>query len=276
MGGYGRIRILRYSITLIVHPLPMTTKHLSTSLLTALCALNAASAASISYVGSVEDSTVNDWRTASTVKPMDADGDNIYGTHGAVHWTIVGVNEFGAGSASAGWHYGGEVSFGQFNNAAYAQIDNLSNPAVDAGGGIGAVQNPGAFDFEMTGVPETYAGRTLRIGVMADILTSGEWAADTNKTFQLVQTGGGTADSGVISLRGGAAGNGQPEMYFFDVTGVNAGNTFRLITGNSGASGQAGYLGPVAWDVYTPIPEPSVALLAGLAGIGLMRRRRSV
>ncbi len=241
-------------------------------LLAAVVAIPAvAPAASIAFFGSVENSTVNDWRTSSTAKPADIDGDNIYGTHGAVHWTIVGANEYPAGSASPGWSYQGMTTFGQFNNPGYALVDNLANPAADAGAGIGAVQNPGTFTFEMTGTAATYAGRTLRVGVMADVLTSGEWAADTGKTFQLVQTVGGVGDSGVISLRGGGAGNGQPEMYFFDLTGVNAGDRIQIIAGNG--PGQAGYIGPVSWDL-SAVPEPSCLIPAAAAAFALRRRRR--
>lgn len=244
-----------------------------TAALLFLAASAASQAAVVSYSGSVEDSTVNDWRTTSTAKPMDPDGDNLYGTHGAVHWTVAGVNEFLAGSPSPGWSYQGETGAGQFNNAAYAQIDSAANPLVNTGAGIAAVA--GTFTFEMTGIAGTYAGKTLRIGVMADVLSAVEWAADTNKSFRLVQTVGGTGDSGVITLRGGAAGNGQPELYFFDVSGVNPGDRFQIVTGSTAPSGQVGYIGPVTWDLYTAVPEPSSALLGGLALLGFARRRRA-
>ena len=51
--------------------------------------------------------------------------------------------------------------------------------------------------------------------------------------------GGRRWDSDVVSLRGGGAGNGQPVMYFFDVTGVNAGDVF-TITINCSGGGQPG------------------------------------
>ena len=247
----------------------------SIALLSLLAFAGSSRAAVINYAGSVENSTVNDWRTASTAKPMDLDGDNIYGTLGAVHWTIVGANQQASGSPTAGWAYLGETTFGQFRNADYAVIDNLAVPGTDIQGGIAAVQFPGTFTFEMTGTAATYAGKTLRIGVMADILGPGEWAVDTGKAYQLTQTIGGAGDSGSITLRGGAAANGQPEMYFFDVTGVNPGDTFGITAFGSPGNAFPGYIGPMSWDLYTPVPEPSTALLAGVAALGLLRRRRA-
>jgi MYXO-CTERM domain-containing protein len=247
----------------------MKLKSTSASFAALFCVLNTGRAATITYAGFVENNTVNNWRTAATAKPMDPDGDNIYGTLGAVHWTVVGANEFASGSASAGWHYVGETSFGQFRNPGYAVVDNLQNPAADIEAGIGAVGTPGSFTFQMTGTAATYAGKTLRVGVMADILTAGEWAADITKTFQLT---GMSGNSGTISLRSGGPGNGQPEMYFFDIAGATAGDTYTLTAGTS--SGQAGYIGPVTWDLYT-VPEPSAFLLAGLTGLPLLRRRRA-
>jgi hypothetical protein len=115
---------------------------------------------------------------------------------------------------------------------------------------------------------------TVRIGVMQDMLGSLEWGADQNKGLRIVQTVGGTGDSGIVSVRGGGAGNGIPEMYFFDITGVNPGDRFE-IQGLNNVSGagvtQSGYLGPVSWDLVA-IPEPSSAVLAVL-GLAILRRR---
>jgi hypothetical protein len=246
-------------------------------LLTSVAALSLSAAAShaavIGYVGSVEDSSVNEWRTATTPKPLDIDGDNIFGSFGAVHWTVAGLNEFPAASASPGWHYAGETTFGQFRNPDYAIIDNPVTPGTDIEGGIGAVQFPGTFTFEMTGTPETYAGRTLRVGIMADILGAGEWAADSGKSYSLSQITGGTSDSGPITLRAGAAANGQPELYFFDLTGVNPGDVFR-ITAFPSPGGFPGYIGPVTWDLGAAIPEPSTSFLAAAAASSALLRRR--
>ena len=108
---------------------------------------------------------------------------------------------------------------------------------------------------------------------MADILGPGEWAADSGKSYSLSQITGGTSDSGPITLRANAPANGQPELYFFDITGVNPGDVFR-ITAFPSPGGFPGYIGPVTWDLGTPIPEPSAALLSLAASSVFLRRRR--
>jgi hypothetical protein len=108
---------------------------------------------------------------------------------------------------------------------------------------------------------------------MADILGPTEWAADSGKSYSLSQITGGTGDSGPITLRAGAAANGQPELYFFDLTDVNPGDVFR-ITAFPSPGGFPGYIGPVTWDLGTAIPEPSAALLSLAASSILLRRSR--
>ncbi|MBN8458356.1 MAG: hypothetical protein J0M04_11030 [Verrucomicrobia bacterium] len=231
----------------------------------------AARAATVTYVGSVEGVQVTEWRTTTTVKSLDIDGDNQYGTYGAVTWTVGSTGEQPLTSSNPGWAYGAGVSYGEFINGAYADIDHVTSPGNNSDTGIYAVQWGGTFIFEMTGNASTYTGMTVRVGFMADVLSPAEWAADNSKTFRLLQTTGGSGDSGTISLRGGSAGNGVPEMYFFDISGLTAGNRFQIVTDAPGNGGQPGYIGSVSWDV---VPEPSAALLGGVGLLGLLRRRR--
>lgn len=229
-----------------------------------LALAGAARAATVTYVGSVEGVQVTEWRTTTTVKSLDIDGDHVYGTFASVQWTVAGLGE--TASPNPGWQWvGGAAQYGGFPT----QLDRNTG-----GADVGASIMLSLFEFRMTGVAETYAGQTVRIGVMADMLSNAEWAADQNKGYVLAQTVGGSGDSGIVSLRGGGAANGVPEMYFFDVTGVNPGDVFRLSALNnvSGAGAtQSGYLGPVSWDI---VPEPSTLLLGGLGLLALPRRRR--
>jgi hypothetical protein len=226
-------------------------------------------AATITTAGSISGTEVNEWRTAGTAKTADIDGDDVYGTYGSVQWLVAGLNEHPGGSTNAGWSYQGGGS--QFSIPGSAVLD-ANTGAADVQSSI-ALNN---FTFELTGVPSTYAGRTVRVGIMQDMLSSAEWAADVFKGLRIVQTVGGSGDSGIVSVRGGAIGDGVPEMYFFDIAGVNPGDRFRIdglgdIGGTTG--GQPGYLGPVSFDLVA-VPEPDSAVLGAL-GIMLVLRRGS-
>jgi hypothetical protein len=118
---------------------------------------------------------------------------------------------------------------------------------------------------------------TMIIGTVADRLNSAEWAAEANNGCQTVETIDGSGDSGIISLRSGGSGDGTPEMYFFDLTNVNSGDRFIINALNnvSGAGAtQAGYLGPVSFDLFTTIPEPSATLFGAIGFLALLKRKR--
>ena len=216
------------------------------SVLMMLVLCSSLNAATITYVGSTEGGEVADWRTAGVSKTMDIDGDNAYGsTLGGIHWKVTGFNQKSAGSSDFGWAWYG--SGAQHQNSGYTDIDSITNAPTDADAGIALT----SFDFQLTGVTDQYSNRTVRVGVMHDLLSSGEWAADINKGLRLYQTVGGSGDSGTISIRSGGAGDGLPEMYFFDVTGVSAGDRFKIegLNNVGGAGGSVGYVGPVSWDI---------------------------
>jgi len=202
--------------------------------------------ATIVYVGSVEGNEASDWRTAATTKTMDIDRDHVYGsTLGAVHWGIDSVGRTSVGSGTLGW----EVvrSGNHVNLPGYAVIDHITIAGADTTAG-GVVPD---FEFELTGVAADYEDKTVRVGVMHDILASGEWAGDNFKALQVTQVTGGKGDSGVIPLRGGGSGNGVVGMHFFDIANVKPGDRFAIdgLKNVGGSSGGDGYVGPVSWDI---------------------------
>jgi YVTN family beta-propeller protein len=236
----------------------MKLPHLLILLATAAAAIalnpGTAVAADIAYASGTSGAEVLQWRTPSTAKTLDLDGDNCYGSFAAVQWTIVGVNQQAAGSTTPGWAY---LGTGAQHGPYPARLDNVSG-----GADVGATIALSGFAFEMTGVAATYAGMTLRVGIMEDMLASNEWTADQFKALRIYQTTGGSGDSGVIPIRGGGSGDGVPEMYFFDLTNVSPGDRFQIesLNGVGGAAVQAGYVGPVSWDVALTAPQaPAIA-----------------
>ena len=233
----------------------------------------AAQSATINYVGFVTGAEATSWRTTGVAKSMSITGSNIYGsTIGAVDWGNVGLGQTAPGSGVLSWSYqglaGGNGQYG--GDGRYPAIDNINTGGGDNFPGIihGA---PSVFTFGMEGSASTYSGMVVRVGVFGDTLGTDEMGADTNKTYRLTGPGGG--DSGAISLRGGAAGTSTPEIYFFDITNITASDVFQLTSTNTGGSGQAGYIGPMSWDI-APVPEPGATNLTGLVCLAAFLRRR--
>ncbi len=237
------------------------------------CAATSAHAATVTYVGFVTGTEATSWRTAGVTKTMSITGSNIYGSSiGAVDWGNIGLGQSAPGSGALSWSYqglaGGNGQYG--GDGRYPSIDNINTGGGDNFPGL-IHGSPSIYTFGMEGSASTYSGMVVRVGVFGDTLGADEAGGDTNKTYRLTGPGGG--DSGSISLRGGAAGTSTPEIYFFDITNITAGDGFQLTSTNNGGSGQAGYIGPMSWDL-APVPEPSALSLSSLLGLGLLLRRR--
>lgn len=235
-------------------------------------------AATITYVGSVEGPEVVDWRTSTTPKTLDIDGNNIYGdggsgsTIGAAHWNVANTNEQLPGSPTLGWAMVAESGIA-LTDITYVAIDHITNAPADTTAGL----HSSDFTFELTGVAADYLGRTVRIGVMEDIFLGVEKNKDRFKGLQIVQTLGGSADSGVLALRGGNLGNSVPDFYFWDISNATAGDQFKIaaLADVGETSSQVGYMGSITWDI-SPAPEPCgahLATIAGMLGAALVRRR---
>ncbi len=247
-----------------------------TSLATAavLTAASLAHGATVTSAAFVEGTMVTDWRTPATSKDAnDIDGDNVFGTLGAIDWGNIDTGKKVSGSTEFGWALIGTVSPQAGALTPAATIDDLGGGA-DVTAGIDAVGSPGSFTFELTGTATDFAGTTFRIGVMADMLSAVDATEDNGKVYQLTQIVGGSSDSGPAILRNGNSGNGSPEMYFFDITNANPGDQFTLTAFSVGAL--PGYIGPVSFD-SVPVPAPSAfpAGMALLSTLAAFRRRRN-
>jgi sugar lactone lactonase YvrE len=197
-----------------------------------------AGAATVTYSGTTTGIEVNNWRVSATPKSLDVDGDNVYGTWGAVNWTHNSYLQ------NVTWTFGS--SGAQSANPGNALITDLLSPTSNVTAGIAL----SGFTFTVQGAGPDYSGMTLRVGVMEDVLDPTNWASDTFKGLEVKQVNG-SGDSGVVPLRGGGSGTGKPAMYFYDIYPVQPGQTFSILAPNNvgGTSGNAGYLSAVSFDL---------------------------
>jgi len=230
------------------------------SLLTALVMVGCLNAATIAFSGSVIDNSgneVTEWRTATTTKSMDADGDNNYGTFGAIAFgdTTIGAMTF----------IGAQTQTGPFPG--YATIDDIDgSPSADRqvrttsyNGGL--TTDIAMYTFAVNTSVEAW--ETLRVGIGTDGLDNGIFAPGSIGLKEL-GGGGGLAEVAVT-------GNATIDMYFFDVTGgVSAGTQFQVFAD----VGTNGYVTHQLVSLDVAIPEPSSAALLGLGGLAMLLRRR--
>jgi len=188
-----------------------------------------ASAATIVYVG--EDVTTNDqWRTTDHAKPLDIDGDNVYGTDGYfIGITLAGVDASPAyapvtrlaGSADAE-----QVHQAYFDDPALTGL----GPVPDIRCGDWWVEPPPTPDLDFFSILLT-EDAAFRLGVLAD-----QTRYDGNPGHDVlyespmevrVRESGGPADSGWIDTLGPGEAwrNADVDYFFFDVSG-QAGDVF--------------------------------------------------
>ncbi len=200
-------------------------------------------AAGIMFVGSDIDGGAASWQTASVIKPLDADGDNIYGSWAAVHWKVIGkysdntIVYVGSGS--------------QYKNSGYPMIDNLANPATDTEAAIALNQHT----FRIGTAPPTI----IRVGVMHDCLSQAENAADKPMGMRLKLN---SDPDHVFAECMTVQANWNPDIYFFDIYDAQPGEIYTLECFNVGDRTQIPHLGPMTWDAgneqlraYGPAPD---------------------
>ena len=219
--------------------------------LTAAAFVPSAGASVITYAGSQTDLGPG-WRTATVGKPLDIDGDNVFGTDGYDMVNRPAVTPSYVGSMAI-------LTTTFPGNGGYAQIDDPTNlPGLFVTGtmnpnpGVGGSAN--LFQFTLNA---NAAGRTIRVGLMVDNL---DIAAFNATSLTLVQTSGAGASSGPVATTSSIFNDRIPDWLFFDITGAAAGDTF-VIQGVAGVEGTA-TLGGVSFDSLPPLPAHPVYALS--------------
>lgn len=243
-------------------------------------------AATINLIsGSVTGTESTRWRTATTTKTMDLDGDNVYGTMGAVIWgdganvtKLTSQSTYAATGLSTGSTFGWQIvnqtvsadigiGLQNFQHAGYADVDNLAGGTTGAPGLSSIADNTGTITIQMNGTAAEYLGATVRLGIMQDYQENTA-VNNINKRYDLVQTfgGGGSATFTATTM------DLAPDFYFFDISGINPGDQFTLTAFRNPATAGQGGLASIPILSLDKVPEPSVGLLSALA-LGLLCRR---
>lgn len=219
-----------------------------------------ANAATVVCSGVINDdagSEISQWKTVSTTKTLDVDGDNVYGTLAHIFYGV----EF-KGQHSLYQYDGADSQVGPFGG--YATVDHPSGDGSSPGdiqvhttsNGGGGGSDHVMFSFTaLAGSPAN-----VRIGIATDGVNDPGYSS---ATIGLREVGGSSFEYTMTST------NATLDMVFFDVTGITAGNQFEVFA-DTGTYGFATHQF-VTWDA---IPEPSSASLTGIASLAVAIRRR--
>lgn len=230
------------------------------SIFAALGVAASLNAATIAYSGSVLDNSgneVTEWRTSSTTKSLDADGDNIYGTFGGIAFgdAVYGAMTFisaqqQVGNAGSGYAIIDDVTIGD--------PDRMVRTTTNAQIGTNDIV---MYTFELNTAVEAW--ETLRVGIGTDGLNGAQF---TPGSIGLAEVGGG-GGLDEVSITA----NNTIDLYFFDVTGgVAAGTRFQVFAD----VGTNNFVTHQLVSLDVAVPEPSSAVLLGVSGLAMLLRRR--
>jgi hypothetical protein len=211
-------------------------------------ALSPAGASTITHVGNIMDnagSEVTEWRTATTAKTLDADGDNLYGSDARLFYRVYG--NYGTYIQ----YIGSETQVGPYPG--YTVTDHPAGGAdlqvrTTTSGGVppGSLRN--MFTFGIAGTPPANG---FRVGVAFDGLNGAQYSP---QEIRLTQTTGGSATASVVvePFR-----NNTIDMAFFDVKGAAVGEQYTV----QGVAGPGGFATHqiVTWDSLPAAPPRPIA-----------------
>lgn len=212
-------------------------------------AVTGASAATINYVGTLTNSTETvNWLTPATAKSFDIDGDNKYGSYAVINWVQAGAGTYSGSSIS--WVASGP----QYRQTEYARMNSVADAARGNVGPSALVYDTPtntyvgiALGNNTFQVNEDLTGKTLRVGVVHDVLGPAEFPNEKYNGLFIRQTAGGSAQSILVPL---PTPNKQPDMVFFDIVDAKIGDRYLIqdVRNVGGADTVTTLTGPISWD----------------------------
>ena len=230
-------------------------------------------------------SEVIQWSDTTFDKTQDIDGDNRYGTTGVflssttaqfagqasqqpfsrLPTTSAVVNLEGS---SNGNFQNNNGTTGFIQNDANDAIIRLGYTGIQVGGGE-AIPLTDLFSFTLNA--DQAVDETLRLGVFGGTNNN-----DLRIGFTELQVTAGGIDSSIVTSDRTANSGNAPDLYFFDITGLSAGDEIIISAANSNTTGNNFNTASISGFTLDTavVPEPSSAALLGLGGLALLLRRR--
>lgn len=199
-----------------------------------LVPLRMSPAAGVTVAGAINDDAgaeISEWKTATTTKSWDADGDDRYGTLAHLFYRI----EF-KGQGTLYTFDSSDAQVGPFPG--YALVDHPDGVSADIQVRTTTNNAAGLADdvmFTFTALAGSPAN--VRIGIVTDGLDGTQFSP---ASIGLRQVGGSSAEHVLTSV------NNTLDMVFFDVTGIAGGDQFQVF-GDSGTGNFATHQ-IVTWD----------------------------
>lgn len=243
---------------------------------------------SITYAGA-DTTTQSAWRTSTVSKPLDPDGNNIYGSEGYLLFKttggFAGANPFDAVDNSLPSYLSltGDAAYTMFslNFPGFSDIDDPNAPAstVDSGSaGIGEGSTLPSQGFEASMFDLTFSSGIPSAGVRIGVLANN--SDDDNPAalrFELDGSGGTITASATVTPAANGTANPPAQWFFFDVVGMSSGDviSFFATDGNLGGAMDQQEIKGIGGFTVDVVPEPSsAALLMGLGAAALLLSRR--
>ncbi len=237
-----------------------------------------ANAATITDAGSHLD--IGEYiRTTTVAKPLDPDGDNVFGTDG---WIFFGVQE---DETDMSYKYNQQpntrestpsyLTIGTSLSTVQAPTNStiIDSPDLTPGpdvendrSGVGMKYGfKSEVDLVTLTIGSGFPAAGVRVGIFTDNIGN-KGDADDITYYKMRQTVGGSSSVQVATAFDKDNGN---DFYFVDITGAAETDEFVISALSPDTYGP--YIGGVTLDT---IPEPATLALLGLGGLGLLLRRR--
>ena len=232
-------------------------------------ALTVAAPAAIITMPGTDTTNVINWRSTSVTKPLDPDGDNAYGTAGYVlFYTRAATYDGGFVSATGNPLTNSNTlvsapSFASITNVGMdwaglsASYVNVDDPSQAISGTVSDIK-PGVAGNDGTRSSNFFDiafSQNLPAGVRFGIIARGT-GNDAPTTLRLTQTVGGSALAEYTSATGAAG----YSLYFFDISSIQAGDTFRFFASKPAVGNNNVVITGMSFDV---VPEPASLALLG-------------